>query len=125
MASRYQHDRAVGSHERSARVSRLAFSLIALALSARVVVGVAAATRSNKWWWDNLAGPDSSNFVASDQIKKANVGQLDVAWSYPYATPGFNPMVVDDVIYVLGRGSSLIALDAATGKELWIHEGLA
>jgi quinoprotein glucose dehydrogenase len=29
------------------------------------------------------------------------------------------------VIYVLGRGSSLIALDATTGKELWIHEGLA
>ena len=38
---------------------------------------------------------------------------------------GFNPIVVDDVMYVLGRGSSLIALDATTGKELWIHEGLA
>src|SRR4029450_4781190 len=25
---------------------------------------------------------------------------------------------------VLGRGNSLIALDATTGKELWIHEGL-
>src|SRR6185369_9458246 len=125
MASRYQHDRAVGSHERSARVSRLAFSLIALALIASVVVGVAAATRSNKWWWDNLAGPDSSNFVASDQIKKSNVNQLEVAWFYPYAQVLFNPIVVDDVMYVLGRNSSLIALDANTGKELWIHEGLA
>ena len=106
-------------------MSRLAFSLISLALIASVVAGVAAASRSNKWWWDNLAGPDSSNFVASDQIKKSNVSQLDVAWFYPYAHTGFNPIVVDDVMYVLGRGSSLIALDATTGKELWIHEGLA
>src|SRR5580765_1889836 len=113
MTSRYQHDRRVGNHERSTRASRLAFSLISLALIASVIAGVAAASRSNKWWWDNLAGPDSSNFVASDQIKKTNVSQLDVAWSYPYATPGFNPIVIDDVIYVLGRGSSLIALDAA------------
>src|SRR6478735_626160 len=110
MASRYQHDRVVGSQEQSARASRLAFSLIALALIASVVVGVAAATRSNRWWWDNLAGPDSSNFVTSDQIKKSNVNQLEVAWFYPYAQTLFNPIVVDDVMYVLGRGSSLIAL---------------
>ena len=109
------------SHGQSARV----FFLISLTLVTVVIAGVAAATRSNKWWWDNLAGPDSSNFVASDQIKKTNVSQLEVAWFYPYATPGFNPIVVDDVMYVLGRGNSLIALDATTGKELWIHEGLA
>src|SRR4029450_9244704 len=66
----------------------------------------------------------SSNFVDLDQIKKSNVGQLEVAWSYPYASPGFNPVVVDDVMYLLGRNNSLIALDATTGKELWIHEGL-
>jgi quinoprotein glucose dehydrogenase len=125
MTSRYQHDRQPGSHDRNAAGSRLAFSLISLALIASVVAGVTAASRSNKWWWDNLAGPDSSNFVASDQIKKSNVNQLDVAWFYPYAQTGFNPIVVDDMMYVLGRGSSLIALDATTGKELWIHEGLA
>ena len=44
--------------------------------------------------------------------------------SIPYATAGFNPIVVDDVMYVLGRSSSLVALDATTGKEIWIHEGL-
>jgi len=66
-----------------------------------------------------------ANFVGSDQIKKSNVNQLEVAWFYPYAQTGFNPIVVDDVMYVLGRNSSLIALDANTGKELWIHEGLA
>ena len=27
-------------------------------------------------------------------------------------------------MYVLARNSSLVALDAATGKEIWIHENL-
>ena len=58
--------------------------------------------KNGKWWHDNLAGPDSSNFVDLDQIKKSNVDELEVAWSYPYAAGGFNPIVVDDVMYVLG-----------------------
>ena len=32
--------------------------------------------------------------------------------------------IVNDNIYVLGRGSSLIALDPITGKEIWVHENL-
>ena len=28
-------------------------------------------------------------------------------------------------MYVPGRNNALIALDATTGKEIWIHEGLA
>ena len=125
MTSVHHIELSAASIRRQSRLSQTIFTLISTALLASVVVGVSAAARSNRWWWDNLAGPDSSNFVASDQIKKSNVSQLEVAWFYPYATPGFNPIVVDDVMYVLGRGSSLIALDATTGKELWIHEGLA
>jgi quinoprotein glucose dehydrogenase len=100
------------------------FSVITAALIILTVIAAGGAARTSKYWWDNLAGPDSSNFVELDQIKKSNVAQLDVAWTYPYATPGFNPVVVDDVMYLLGRNSSLIALDATTGKEIWIHEGL-
>ena len=82
------------------------------------------AERNGKWWSDNLAGPDSSNYVDLDQIKKSNVDQLEVAWTYPYAAGGFNPIVVDDTVYIYGRNGSLIALEASTGKEVWIHEGL-
>jgi quinoprotein glucose dehydrogenase len=111
--------------DHNVRATRIVFAGLAIGLIAVVGVGVAIAARSNKWWWDNLAGPDSSNFVPLDQIKKSNVDGLEVAWFYPYATTGFNPIVVDDVMYVMGRNSSLIALDATTGKEIWIHEGLA
>ena len=33
-------------------------------------------------------------------------------------------MIVGNMMYALGRNSSLIALDATTGKEIWVHEGL-
>ena len=31
----------------------------------------------------------------------------------------FNPIVIDDVMYVPVGGGTLAAIDAATGKELW------
>ena len=55
------------------------------------------------------------------------MSQLEVAWIYPTGDNRsyvFNPIVVDNVMYVLARNSSLVALDAATGKEIWIHENL-
>ena len=102
-----------------------AFPLLAIALTGSVGLAVAAAGKSDKWWLDYGGGPANARFVELDQIKKSNVGQLEVAWFYPYGVTGFNPVVVDDVMYVLGRNNSLIALEATTGKEIWIHEGLA
>jgi len=100
-------------------------SLVAVSLVVFVGLAVAASDRSDKWWWDYGGGPSGSHFVDLDQIKKSNVNQLEVAWFYPHGATGFNPVVVDDVMYVLGRNAAaLIALDATTGKELWIHDGL-
>jgi hypothetical protein len=107
------------------RSSRRAFALVTAGLVAAVGLCVAAAaTRSDKWWWDNLGGPDSSNFMNLDQINKSNVNQLEVAWFYPWGGTMFNPIVVDDVMYTMGRGNALVALDATSGKELWIHENM-
>jgi quinoprotein glucose dehydrogenase len=95
-----------------------------IALFVLLFLGSVRTEKNGKWWHDNLGGPDSSNYVDLDQIKKSNVDELEVAWAYPYAAGGFNPIVVDDTVYVSGRNGSLIALDASTGKEIWIHEGL-
>jgi quinoprotein glucose dehydrogenase len=100
---------------------RAAFVALSVLLT---LVAVRTAERKGKWRYDNLAGPDSSNYVDLDQIKKSNVDELEVAWTYPYAAGGFNPIVVDDTVYIYGRNGSLIGLDASTGKEIWIHEGL-
>src|SRR5581483_8979887 len=103
---------------------RVSFVIICAALAA-AVTAVLTAQAGAGWWVDNLGGPSSSHFVKLDQINKSNVSQLQVAWFYPYGNTSFNPIAVDDVLYVSGRGESLIALDATTGKEIWIHEGLS
>jgi quinoprotein glucose dehydrogenase len=72
----------------------------------------------------SLPNPDSSNFMDLSQITKSNVSQLEVAWFYPHAAEEFTPVVVDNVLYGVGRNSSIVALDASSGKEIWIHEGL-
>jgi len=78
----------------------------------------------NQSWKDYGGGPDNSHFIKSKQITKANVGQMEMAWAYPPGETGFNPIVVDNVMYAVGRNSSLVALDATTGKEIWVHAGL-
>jgi quinoprotein glucose dehydrogenase len=75
-------------------------------------------------WTAYGGGADSSRFFDSKQITKANVGRLEVAWTYPYGESVFHAIVVHGVVYGRGRGSALVALDAKTGKELWIHDGL-
>ena len=98
-----------------------------LACIAIGLAGLASGQQNHKAWANYGGGPDSSHFVGLDQINKSNVSQLRVAWTYPVGDESsyvFNPIVVDNVMYVLARKSSLVALDAATGKEIWIHENL-
>jgi len=90
-------------------------------------IELAAAGQNHKTWMDYGGGLDSSHYVALTQINKSNVNQLKIAWTYPTGDNRsylFNPIIVDNVMYVLARNSSLVALDAATGKEIWIHENL-
>src|SRR6185503_12738159 len=54
---------------------------------------VATSYGQKKSWVDYGGGPDNSHFVESKQITKANIGQLEVAWSYPYAQTTFNPLI--------------------------------
>ena len=67
-------------------------------------------------------GPDNSRYFASSQINKSNVSQLQVAWTYPHGETGGNPIVARGVIYGRGRNGSIVAVDAKTGKELWVRE---
>jgi len=101
-------------------------AVIGIAVAHVIAVGQAPRGRS-VGWKDYGGGPDSSKFVAIDQVTKANVSQLKVAWTYATgdtAVYSFNPLVVDDVMYVMARNNSIVALDATAGKEIWIHDNL-
>ena len=75
-------------------------------------------------WRDYGGASDSAQYSSLSQINRSNVKRLEVAWSYPTGDTNkysFNPVEVDGVVYVLARNNSIVALDAATGKELWVH----
>ena len=76
------------------------------------------------WWTGYGNGPDNSRYFPSRQINKSNVTQLQVAWTYPFGDTGSSPIVVRGVVYGRGRNGSLVAVDARTGKELWVRENM-
>jgi glucose dehydrogenase len=92
-------------------------------LSDRRLSGAAQAPAPREWR-DYAGGPDSSRFVEATQIDKANAGRLAVAWSYAAGDTDFNPIVARGVVYGRTHGTALMALDAATGQELWVREGV-
>ena len=76
-------------------------------------------------WTAYGGGSHSSQYSALSQINKTNVSQLQVAWTYPVTgNVIFNPIVIDNVMYVQGSANAIVALDAATGKEIWTHPNM-
>ena len=95
-------------------------------LVALVAVNQRAASQADAaytTWSDYGGSPDSMQYSALAAINRTNVTKLERAWFYP--VPGdpvrlpFNPIAVDGVLYVAGVKGLVVALDAATGKELW------
>jgi quinoprotein glucose dehydrogenase len=84
-------------------------------------------SKAHTSWTNYGGGADQSKYVLANDINKNTVGQLQVAWSYSTEDERvyqWNPIVVDTIMYVLAKNSSLVALNAITGKEIWIHANL-
>src|SRR5258708_4534843 len=76
-------------------------------------------------WRDYGGHSDAAQYSTLRQINRTNVNKLEVAWSYSTADNNkyfFNPIAIDGILYVLAKHNSIVALDAATGKEIWTHE---
>ncbi|MFT2008317.1 pyrroloquinoline quinone-dependent dehydrogenase [Pontibacter sp. 13R65] len=74
--------------------------------------------------WAAAGGnPGQTKYSELDQINKANVAELAVAWTYRSGdTTGnvqVNPLIIDGTMYVTTPAQELIAIDAANGKEVW------
>ncbi len=108
--------------------------VVAAGLTALIVICIcfckrpveAAEAKPYTTWTEYEDGPDSSQYSALKQINKSNVSRLQQVWFYPTgdngATFGFNPVIVDNTMYVVGKKNSVVALDAATGKQIWVHD---
>ena len=67
----------------------------------------------------------SRRFTGLDQVDTANVAQLEVRWVYQMrelGRAGTTPLVVDGVMYITEPPSSVIALDARTGRPYWRYD---
>ncbi|MGE0188514.1 MAG: PQQ-dependent dehydrogenase, methanol/ethanol family [Steroidobacteraceae bacterium] len=64
-------------------------------------------------------------FSPLNKINTANVSKLGLAWSYDFrvgrGVEG-TPLMVNGVLYVTSAWSIVYALDAKTGKELWVFD---
>ena len=87
----------------------------------------AAASRD---WRVYLGDAASSHYSTLKQIDTKNVQQLEVAWTY-HCGDGraegrsqiqCNPLIIDGVLFGTTPQLKLIALDAATGTNLWTFE---
>ena len=100
----------------------------AIVLLTLVAASAAAAPAERTLYttWSAYAGSaDSMQYSALSQITKGNVAALERVWFYP--VPGepdrlpFNPLIVDDVMYITQRPNDVVALDARTGRIFWIY----
>lgn len=73
--------------------------------------------------WPAYLGNKARNLYSPlSQINRSNVTELKVAWSYDTGDQGeyqANNLIIDGVLYTPSPSRKVIALDAATGKELW------
>ncbi|WP_276389017.1 PQQ-binding-like beta-propeller repeat protein [Eudoraea chungangensis] len=75
-------------------------------------------------WTSYLGGPDRNHYSELSQITKENISQLKVAWEYNTPDSGqmqMNPIVVDSILYGVTAALRVFAINAKTGKELWLH----
>ncbi|HLK59949.1 MAG TPA: PQQ-binding-like beta-propeller repeat protein [Chthonomonadaceae bacterium] len=77
--------------------------------------------------WASYGGvPDGIRYSSLTQINRANVSQLQVAWTYdPDEGPGgtqCQPLVVGGVLYGVTPHHNVVALNAATGDVIWKFE---
>lgn len=74
--------------------------------------------------WQRSHGDNGgTRYSALDQINRQNVTQLQVAWTY-HSGDGSNyiqcnPIIADGILFGPTPGKHIVALNAATGEELW------
>lgn len=88
-----------------------------------VLTAAFAQDRQYLTWRDYGGSADTAQYSGLRQINRSNVSQLQIAWVYPTGDGrkySFNPIVIDELMYVLGKGNSIVALNAVTGKEVWV-----
>ena len=101
-------------------------TFVVVAVTACALVGglsrAALAQSGSLDWSSQNLNLDNNRFAALDEINTGNVNRLTPRWTYETGVTDniaqATPLVVNGVMYLHSR-STLFALDAVTGEELW------
>lgn len=104
-----------------------ASTVLAASVWAEAMAAAPAAPSAEREW--RVYGGDAAGtrYSPLDQINRANVSKLRVAWTYhtgdsraePATTIACNPLAVEGVLYLTTAERRVTALEAATGKLIW------
>jgi quinoprotein glucose dehydrogenase len=93
-------------------------------------VGCCLAQKNYRGWEAFGGGPENLHYSSLKQINTKNVDRLKLAWTfdsgdaYQGSDMQCNPIVVDGMLYATTPALRLVALDAASGKQIWSFDGL-
>ena len=98
----------------------------ALLLGIWVVRGETAAPPEAYAIWSDYGGSaDSMQYSGLSDINTSNVEKLELVSSHMASGPSgrfsFGPLIVDDIMYVVGKDNAVVALDASTGTQIWLR----
>ena len=90
-------------------------------------VSAAEAKKPASVSWTSYGGSSGGDqYSALSQINRANANKLEQVWFYGAGNNGFrygsNPLVIDGVMFVYGKNNNIVAVDATTGKEVWVYD---
>ena len=114
---------------RAASAVFLGIGALALQLVQNFSTTVSAATAKKpaSASWAAYGGSNGGDqYSELTQINRTNATKLQQVWFYPSGNNGFrygsNPLVVDGVMFLYGKNNNVVAVDAATGKEVWVYD---
>jgi quinoprotein glucose dehydrogenase len=102
--------------------------MAAVAVSGALVIGSALGGQNglpdtNAGWASYNGQLDGTHYSSLAQINRFNVDKLRVAWTYDMAEADArfecNPIVIGRVLYGFTPSLKVLALDAASGRQLW------
>jgi alcohol dehydrogenase (cytochrome c) len=83
------------------------------------------ATKEPQNWLTYSGDYAGRRFSPLDQINTANARSLVAKWVYQTAATGkfeTTPLVVDGILYATGQDDRAFALDARTGRPIWLYQ---
>src|SRR5262249_4146482 len=96
-------------------------------LTAAALLGEEASRLENVEWRVYRGDNKAIQYSSLDQINTGNVHELKLAWEYHHGLPESpsmysNPLIVDGLLYFVTPRVNAVALDAETGREVWVWE---